>query len=428
MRVLRHRSAASDAAADSHALHQTPTFPQATAQPWARWAPDTSEPAHHEVALAQERLDCELEQELSTSRRIRRLILGGLLAAFVLAPAIAYVADHGDSFKSLFLGVGTVVFVAATVRVITINDVIRVSPRRRAAWLGLVVPLGALIYAVGGANWLTPLAVVAAGLGALLTNTRLAAVCIGFCCVFGAAVGLAEGFGPGATTIAAAVPALGGLLSFTSARRNALVVTLHQTRAELARMAVAQERLRIARDLHDLLGHSLSLIALKAELAGRLIDADPGRAAREVSELQAVARQSLGEVRQAVAGYRQPSLASELAAAEQMLASAHIECLVEAPDTSALPAAADALLAWTVREGTTNIVRHSKARHAEIRVDVTDTAASVNLTDDGVGPPSDVTGSGLAGSGLAGSGLAGSGLAGSGLAGSGLAGSGLAGS
>jgi two-component system, NarL family, sensor histidine kinase DesK len=184
------------------------------------------------------------------------------------------------------------------------------------------------------------------------------------------------------------------------------MVKLNEARAELARTAVAEERLRISRDLHDLLGHSLSLIALKSELAGRMIESDPQRAAREIAELEAVARHSLAEVRQAVTGYRQPSLAAELAAARRMLASAGIDCRVDAPGTYALPPEADALLAWTVREASTNIVRHSGARHAGITVTVTGASASAELTDDGVGPA--VTRPGAAGGLRApGSGLAG---------------------
>src|SRR5439155_966634 len=112
--------------------------------------------------------------------------------------------------------------------------------------------------------------------------------------------------GYGALLAAFGVPLLGGLFAYSAERRNVLIFTLNQTRAELARVAVAEERLRISRDLHDLLGHSLSLIALKSELAGRVIESDPPRAAREIAELEAVARRSLAEVRQAVAGYRPP--------------------------------------------------------------------------------------------------------------------------
>ena len=92
-------------------------------------------------------------------------------------------------------------------------------------------------------------------------------------------------------------------------------------------------------------------------------------------------------MRQAVTGYRQPSLAAELAAARRMLASAGIDCRVDAPGSYDLPPEVDALLAWTVREGSTNIVRHSSARHAGITVAVTGASASAELTDDGAGPP-----------------------------------------
>src|SRR5439155_7143531 len=124
-----------------------------------------------------------------------------------------------------------------------------------------------------------------------------------------------------------------------------------------------------------------------SELAGRMIETDPQRAAREISELETVARRSLAEVRQAVTGYRQPSLAAELAAARRMLASAGIDCRVDAPGSYDLPPEVDALLAWTVREASTNIVRHSGARHAGISVTVTGASAGAELTDDGAGPP-----------------------------------------
>jgi len=159
---------------------------------------------------------------------------------------------------------------------------------------------------------------------------------------------------------------------------------------------------RRARDLHDLLGHSLSLIALKAELAGRVIGADPSRAAKEIAELEKVARQSLTEVRQAVTSYRQPGLAAELAAARRMLSSAGIDCRVQAPSAYSLEPPVDALLAWTVREGATNIVRHSGARRADITIDVTDTHATVTLADDGTGPVAGPDAGGAPGSGLAG--------------------------
>lgn len=157
---------------------------------------------------------------------------------------------------------------------------------------------------------------------------------------------------------------------------------LHAARSELARRAVTEERLRLARDLHDLLGHTLSLITLKSELAGRLIEKEPARAAQEIHEVERVTRRALREVREAVAGYRQPTLHSELDGARQMLEAAGIACRVEGA-AEALPQATDAVLAWTVREGVTNVIRHSRAGQCTIRVTSKNGRACVEVINDG---------------------------------------------
>ena len=168
----------------------------------------------------------------------------------------------------------------------------------------------------------------------------------------------------------------------------ATIQELRAARQEIGRLAaaeaVAEERLRFARDLHDLLGHSLSLIVLKSELAEGLHDVDTERAIREVRDVKSVARQALHEVREAVAGYRQPTLATELPGARVMLTTAGIAC--EVTDAAGdLPPAIDALLAWTVREGVTNVIRHSKARHCTIAVNCADGVVSAEILDDGSG-------------------------------------------
>ncbi len=136
---------------------------------------------------------------------------------------------------------------------------------------------------------------------------------------------------------------------------------LRFAREENARLAVSEERLRFARDLHDLLGHSLSLIALKSELAGRLIDVDPARARSEVHDIEQVTRDALREVREAVSGYRQPALDAELNGAQAALRAAGIECTI-ARHVDHLPSTIEATLGWTVREGVTNVIRHSAAQ------------------------------------------------------------------
>ncbi len=149
-----------------------------------------------------------------------------------------------------------------------------------------------------------------------------------------------------------------------------LVVTVRELRAareEITRLAIAEERLRFARDLHDLLGHSLSLITLKSELAGRLLPAEPEKAATEVRDIESVARRALREVREAVAGYRRPTLDDELEGAREMLEAAGITCRIE-NRLGATSNGTDAVMAWAVREGVTNVIRHSRARHCEIRL------------------------------------------------------------
>jgi two-component system sensor histidine kinase DesK len=155
-----------------------------------------------------------------------------------------------------------------------------------------------------------------------------------------------------------------------------LVVTVRElqvARREIAQLAaaeaVAKKRLRFARDLHDLLGHSLSSITLKSELADRLLPDTPEthRAVVEVRDIQGIARGALREVREAVSGYRQANLGGELMGAKEMLEAAGISCRVE-NDAGLLPKSVEAVLAWTVREGATNVIRHSRARHCDIQI------------------------------------------------------------
>lgn len=172
---------------------------------------------------------------------------------------------------------------------------------------------------------------------------------------------------------------------------------LEEAREELARMAVADERARFARDLHDLLGQSLSVIALKAQLAGRFLPDRPDDAAQQVHELGGVAREALTEVREAVSGYRRPTLAGELAGAKLALEAAGIDARFDAPEVT-LPPEVEGVLAWTVREGTTNVIRHSGARRCRIEITAGLATASAEVVDDGLaGSEASPPGHGLAG-------------------------------
>src|SRR6266480_3733493 len=178
---------------------------------------------------------------------------------------------------------------------------------------------------------------------------------------------------------------------------------LDTARKEIARLAVMTERLRIARDLHDLLGHNLSLIALKSELAKRLVNVAPERAIVEISDVENVARTTLQEVREAVSAFRQPTLKSELYAAQEILAAAGINYRFDGNDSiiDALPTTIEAVLSWTVREGVTNVIRHSRAHQCTIRTTRDAQEIAIEIIADGAGASimniSDSEGNGLRG-------------------------------
>ncbi|MFI1973739.1 histidine kinase [Streptomyces wedmorensis] len=171
---------------------------------------------------------------------------------------------------------------------------------------------------------------------------------------------------------------------------------LRATREELARTAVEKERLRFSRDLHDLLGHTLSVIVVKTEVVRRIAPHDLDAALDQVRDIESVGRQALTEIREAVTGYREGSLATELDRARDALSSAGIEPVVRRSGPLLEPSA-EALLSWVVRESATNAVRHSGATRCEIDVTGTTERVRLTVTDDGRGPSGTAPGSGLRG-------------------------------
>ncbi|MDT9693109.1 sensor histidine kinase [Streptomyces sp. P9(2023)] len=171
---------------------------------------------------------------------------------------------------------------------------------------------------------------------------------------------------------------------------------LRRTRQELARAAVEQERLRFSRDLHDLLGHTLSVIVVKSEAARRLAPCDVDAALAQVADIESVGRQALAEIREAVTGYREGSLATELDRARDALSSAGIEPVVRQSGPPLEPPT-EALLSWVVRESATNAVRHSGATRCEIEIGGTLERVRLTVTDNGRGSAQGPPGSGLKG-------------------------------
>lgn len=188
-----------------------------------------------------------------------------------------------------------------------------------------------------------------------------------------------------------------GFIMIGGRRQAELLGDLRAAREEVERMAAAQERLRLARDLHDLTGQSLSTITLKSELAARLVQQLPegperDRAADEIEQVAEVSRQALSDIRQAISGYRRPTLAVEIITARSALESAGI---VPHDDSQVTLASgtfdpdAEAALAWCLREAVTNVVRHSGARNCRITITRRSGTVSLTVRDDGRGPAPD---------------------------------------
>jgi two-component system sensor histidine kinase DesK len=169
------------------------------------------------------------------------------------------------------------------------------------------------------------------------------------------------------------------------AERNRMNHRLRKANEEIEQLAKVAERERIARDLHDVLGHTLSVITLKSELAGKLIDRDPERAGKEIREVSEISRQALSEVRDAIRGYRSKGLAAELAQAKTTLETAGLTVQCDAASTVKLPAVQESVLSLVVREGVTNVVRHAQARSCRLRLEQHNGTCSLEIEDDGLG-------------------------------------------
>ncbi|MGW2812188.1 histidine kinase [Streptomyces sp. NPDC001415] len=260
--------------------------------------------------------------------------------------------------------------------------------REERPTLILLGALAAVTYAIGigyGGVWLLFFPLLSLASGAALRDRRLGFVII----TLAASVGVISGFKTGDPwdnmTIAYGT-FLSGLVISALLSLSETVRELRDTRQELARTAVEKERLRFSRDLHDLLGHTLSVIVVKSEAARRIARRDLDAALGQVADIESVGRQALTEIREAVTGYREGSLATELDRARSALSAAEVEPLVRQSGPP-LPAQAEALLGWVVREAVTNVVRHSAASRCEIVVEGTPERVTLTVTDNGKGAP-----------------------------------------
>ncbi|MEU1314418.1 histidine kinase [Streptomyces tibetensis] len=247
--------------------------------------------------------------------------------------------------------------------------------------LALLAAVTCALAAGYGGNWLLffPLLGLATGAALRLRHLRPAGTVLAV--LAGAVAWFHDGWGgldiAYATWISTMVTA--AIMRLSEAVRE-----LRAAREELAHRAVEKERLRFSRDLHDLLGHTMSVIVVKSEAARRLAGRDLDAALAQITDIEAVGRQALTEIREAVSGYRQGSLAAELDRAHSVLTAAGITLVVSRSGPPPGPQT-EALLGWVVREAVTNVVRHSGAGRCEITLAGGGERVRLTVSDDGGG-------------------------------------------
>ncbi|MEV4490856.1 histidine kinase [Micromonospora coxensis] len=326
-------------------------------------------------------------------RRARRVALASLVAGVgstLLLPGVGLAREPDPVRVALGAG-GLLAFAAAQAVVLHAAVTPWLAQRRRRRSYALLavaavasVPLVGPVAAGQWATWAW-LGASLVGMTPLLLRPGSALAATGVILVVAMAVAWWTG-GSVATHLAvtAGVGVGAAAVSWVQIWFWDLLVAARQGQEAQARLAAAEERLRFARDVHDLLGHDLTVIALKAELAARLAPVDAARAGREAAEAQRLAGTALDRVRAAVHGYRTVDLAEQLAAIGEVLRASGVRCDVDLPEAR-LPDAATAELAAVLREAGTNVLRHSRATWCRIEITREGDVATMTVSNDGVG-------------------------------------------
>lgn len=321
--------------------------------------------------------------EFQSSKQLARLILLAVLCGFAAVEIISVLPLPGPSHWLMVTVTITCVCVLFALQVLT-------SYQASAQWpvqwriamllaLGLVTYLPLLILGRewgGMAGWLagSVLLLMPGWIAWALSAAVVLSIFIG---------SLGLGLDPYSTAYLTVATVDTGLVVFGLSRLSVIISDLKETRTELAQFAVLRERMRFSRDLHDLLGYSLSAITLKAEFTRRLVGVNPERARDELAELLDVARLALADVRLVATGYRNMSLSKEAADVASLLSTAGIDAQVEI-DCVALDEQVNTALATVLREAVTNMLRHSTPRSCTIRVTLADNIVELRVANDGV--------------------------------------------
>src|SRR5690606_30406475 len=232
-----------------------------------------------------------------------------------------------------------------------------------------------------GFDWISGFALLAIAAGVAIGSRGALAVNI-FITGAGTVLVAAVGAGPDRVTATLLTTFLAGLGNFVVHHLVAVSTQLRRTRQQLALAAVDRERVRFSRDLHDLLGHTLSVIVVKAEAVRRLAEADPVAAAEHARDIEEIGRRALSEVREAVGGYRNTTLTGELDRARRALDAAQVNVTIDW-QTGRMDDGTEELLCWIVREGATNVVRHARAQRCSIALADQGGFVTVEIVDDG---------------------------------------------
>ena len=280
-----------------------------------------------------------------------------LWAVALVAPSAAGLGDAGHPWLSAagLLAVGVLSITA------TMDAVARAGARPPQRWplVAIQAVVTAALAADPGLPWGTLPLLLAISVGSAVA-VRWSPWLVAVTAAAAAIIDHAEGtswdeawWGTGLTTL------LAGLLTYAFSRLAFVIAELHRSRAELARAAVTAERLRFSRDLHDLLGHTLSVMVVKAQAARRAATSDPAETERHTSDIETIGRQALSEVRQAVQGYRRANLEDEVAGCADALRASGIHTRVDLRHEP-MSDQQEELLTWVVREGATNVMRHAR--------------------------------------------------------------------
>ncbi|MDG4819916.1 sensor histidine kinase [Micromonospora sp. WMMD956] len=332
-------------------------------------------------------VDATSPVDRGTRRRGLVLVAAHTLWLWLLLPPAAAIA-RGQVRPVPVAAAGLVAFALLYLALVAVPVAsLAVRPALHHAGLVLLALLGvalAATYAGAPQGWLALLMYVCSAGAVGLVRTNRAFAWVGGSVAAVLVIGAARRLPADGTARVALITLLAGAMTLAFARVARLVDELRRTQRELARAVVERERLRFAKDLHDLLGHTLSLMVVKAEVLRRLASADPHRAAAEAADIERIGRTALTEVREAVTGYREHSFGRELDNARAVLADVGITVTVRG-DGRRLDVEADDAFGWVLREGVTNVLRHSRASRCDIEVDIDADGAALTVRDNGVG-------------------------------------------